>query len=89
MVCSTEVARKRLARRPPAVKIALLDVYHNRDSLVSRERRTPAMGFPVGIEGSGTGSNLSSKWCREGTGNGHRAHIGHSSVWSPCEATRG
>jgi len=48
-----------------------------------------AMGFPVRIEGRGTGINLFPQWCLVGTGKRNREKLGHGSVWSPREAAEG
>ena len=57
--------------------------------LVGRLYTYSAMGFPVRIEDTGKGINLFPKWRLVWTGNRNREHVGHSSVWSPCKATRG
>jgi len=47
------------------------------------------LGVPQTPEETGTGNNLFSEWSVVGTGNGNREHVGHGSVWSPCEAAGG
>jgi len=42
----------------------------------------PGMGFPVRIQGTGTGINVFLQWCFVGTGNRNREHLW---VWSPRE----
>ena len=48
-----------------------------------------AMGFPVRIEGTGTGINLFPQWCLVATGDRNREHIGHGSIWSLHEPAEG